>query len=260
MKAERRIQAVVFDLFYTLVHPGTYPGGIGRVGWLARLLDVDPTVLEARWADFEPVLEAGQAPKHSDSLGPELGWVRAVAADLGAVVTSTDLARIEADWDLTRRQALLDPPPSALAALVGLRERRIQLGMLSNTHGLELRAWDRSPLAAHFEVVAPSHEIGACKPDPATYGYVLSRLEVSAAAAAYVGDGSSDELVGARSAGFGMVILAEEAPAKVAPDEIPRLRAQADASVLSLTEVVGLVDRRTAAAGKSRPSAWNRSQ
>jgi putative hydrolase of the HAD superfamily len=62
---------------------------------------------------------------------------------------------------------------------------------------LELRAWDQSPLAAHFEVVALSHEIGACKPDPAAYGYVLSRLKVPAAGTAYVGDGSSDELVGA---------------------------------------------------------------
>jgi putative hydrolase of the HAD superfamily len=242
MKVGRRIEAVVFDLFYTLVHPGTYPGGMGRVGWLARMLGVDPRDLKARWAVFEPVLEAGQAPKHSDGLSPELRWVRAVAAELGAVVTSADLARIEADWDLTHRQALLDPPPSAVATLVGLRERGIRLGVLSNTHGLEMRAWDRSPLAAYFEVVAFSHEIGACKPDPSTYAYVLNRLRVSAAAAAYVGDGNSDELVGARSAGFGVVLLAEEAPAKATPHDLPRLRAQADASVLSLTEVVGLVD------------------
>jgi hypothetical protein len=34
---------------------------------------------------------------------------------------------------------------------------------------------------------------------------------VPAAAAAYLGDGGSDELAGARIAGFGMVVLAEEA-------------------------------------------------
>jgi putative hydrolase of the HAD superfamily len=113
-----------------------------------------------------------------------------------------------------------------VATLVGLRERGIRLGVLSNTHGLEVRAWDRSPLAAHVDVVALSHEIGACKPDPATYADVLSRLRVSAAAASYFGDGSSDELVGARSARFGMVILAEEAAAKAASDKLPRLKAQ----------------------------------
>jgi HAD superfamily hydrolase (TIGR01509 family) len=243
MKTGRRIEAVVFDLLYTLVHPGTYPGGVGRMGWLARLLGVDAAELKARWAAFEPVLEAGRAPARADGPGPELRWVREVAADLGAVVTDTDLARIDADWDLTRRRALLDPPPSTEATLAGLRERGIRVGVLSNTHGLELRAWDRSPLAAHVDVVALSHEIGACKPDPATYANVLGRLEVPAAAAAYVGDGSSDELVGARSAGFALVILAEEAAATAAPDQLPRLRAQADASVRSLPEVVDLVDR-----------------
>ena len=243
MKVGRRIEAVVFDLFYTLVYPGTYPGGTGRVGWLARMLGVDPSDLKARWAVFEPVLEAGQAPRRSDGLGPELSWVRAVAADLGMAVTSADLARIEADWDLTRRQALLAPPTSAVATLVALREHGIGLGVLSNTHGLEVRVWDRSPLAKHVDVVALSHEIGACKPDPATYAYALSRLKVSAAAAAYVGDGSGEELLGARIAGFGMVLLAEEAPARFIPHDLARLRAQADASVVSLTEVVGLVDR-----------------
>ena len=55
--------------------------------------------------------------------------MRAVAADPGAVVTSTDLARIEADWDLTRRQALLDAPPSTVATLAALHERGVRLGV-----------------------------------------------------------------------------------------------------------------------------------
>jgi putative hydrolase of the HAD superfamily len=108
---------------------------------------------------------------------------------------------------------------------------------------LEVRSWDESPLAALFDVVALSHEIGSCKPDPATYAYVLDRLNVPAAAAAYVGDGANDELVGARAAGFSMVILAEEAAAKSTPDDLPRLRAHADTSVISLADVVALVNR-----------------
>jgi len=243
MTAAPRIEAVVFDLLYTLVHPGTYPGGTGRIGWLAKVLGVDPVVLSARWDAFEPVLEAGRAPARAGGAGPELEWVNAVVADSGVAVTSADLARIEAGWDLTRREALLDPPPSTVATLVALRERGIRLGVLSNTHALELRAWDRSPLALLVDVVALSHQIGSCKPDPAAYVYVLDRLGVPAAAAAYVGDGSSDELAGARAAGFGLVVLAEKAPATVAPDDLPRLRAQADASATSLLDLVALLDR-----------------
>ena len=110
MRAARRIEAVVFDLFYTLVHPGSYPGGTGRVGWLANVLGIDSAALKARWVVFEPVLEAGRAPQPTDGLGPELGWVRATAAELGVAATGADLTRIEADWDLTQREALLNPP------------------------------------------------------------------------------------------------------------------------------------------------------
>ena len=70
--------------------------------------------------------------------------------------------------------------------------------------------------------------------------HVLNQLGVPAAAAAYVGDGGNDELVGARAAGFGMVILAEEAPATFAREDLPRLRASADTSVMALADVVNL--------------------
>ena len=205
------------------------------------MLGVNRRALDERWAAFEPVLEAGRAANGPDGLGPELAWVCAVAAELGVAVGADDLARIDADWDLTRRRALLDPPPSSVRALVALRDRGILLGVLSNTHALELRAWDRSPLATLVDVVGLSHEIGACKPDPSTYAHVLGRLGAEASRAAYVGDGSNDELIGARAAGFGCVILAEEAPARWAADDLPRLRAQADASVASLADAVALV-------------------
>jgi hypothetical protein len=57
-----RIEAVVFDLLYTLVHPEPYPEGGDRIHWLARLTGVDEAALRGEWRRFEPPLEAGQAP------------------------------------------------------------------------------------------------------------------------------------------------------------------------------------------------------
>jgi putative hydrolase of the HAD superfamily len=240
--SERRIEAVVFDLLYTLVHPGPYPGGTDRAGWLAATLGIDPSTLEARWASFEPDLEAGRAPAGATGLAPELEWVKSVAAECGVVVSESNMALIETQWDLTRRAALLDPPPSTVDTLRALRARGRRLGVLSNTHALELRAWQNSPIASLVDVVGLSHEIGACKPDPAAYHHVLAGLDVSAARAAYVGDGSNDELVGARRAGFGLVVLAEEASHRWAADDLPRLCSQADASVVLLDELVPLIE------------------
>lgn len=236
-----QIEAVVFDLLYTLVHPGTYPGGCDRGGWLADIFGVDPALLHSRWAAFEPVLEAGRAPRRADGLEPELTWIDDLAADLGVALTAEDMERIKEGWDLTRRAALLDPPPATMSTLRELRRRNVLVGVLSNTHALELRAWEESPLASFVDVVALSHEIGACKPDQAAYAWVLGHLGVSADAAAYVGDGSNDELKGAKAAGFALVVLAEEASTRSAPGDLGRLRAQADTSVMSLNEIVGLL-------------------
>jgi putative hydrolase of the HAD superfamily len=226
----------VFDLLYTLVHPRVPPGG-GRLARLGGLLGVDPAALRSRWDAFEPVLESGQAAG-ADGLGPELTWVRAVAAEFGAAVSPADLALVEADWDLSRRTALLHPPADTVDTLAALRARGFRLGVLSNTHALELRAWPRSPLAGLVDAVALSHRIGACKPDPAAYRHVLTALDTPAGQAAYVGDGSGDELAGARAAGFGTVVLAEQAPRRLAPADLPRLRAQADLSVTALAELL----------------------
>jgi putative hydrolase of the HAD superfamily len=238
-----RIEAVVFDLFFTLVHPGTYPGGSGREDWMAGILGIDAEVVADRWASFWPTLEAGRAPIGPNGLEPELHWILEVAADAGVLVTATDLERIKDGWDLTRRAALVDPPAIALSTLRELRGRGLPIGILSNTHALELRAWNESPLAQFADATALSHEIGACKPSPAAYAAVLGQLGVPAAAAAYVGDGSNDELAGAKTAGFSVVILVEEATARSAPTDLPRLRAQADTSVTSLGEILGLIDR-----------------
>jgi putative hydrolase of the HAD superfamily len=235
-----RVEAVVFDLLYTLVHPGLHPGGVGRTGWIAGILGIDASVLDSRWDDFEPLLESGRADGEAD---PEMAWLDAVAADLGVSIGAEDRARIRADWDLTRREALLNPPADTLSALAALRKRKLKIGVLSNTHALEMRVWNDSPLAHLFDVVAFSHEIGVCKPDPAAYLHVLDRLGVPAASAAYVGDGTSNELAGAKDVGFGLVVLAEQAPAKLAPAALPRLRGQADATVSSLSQLAEIIER-----------------
>lgn len=237
----RPVQAVVFDLLFTLVQPGSYPNRLSKMDWLANLLDVDVDALRTRWQCSEPVLEAGEAPSGPDGTGPELAWVRNVTVELGAAVSDATLSQIESDWDLTRRSVLLDPPATSLETLNTLRQQGLRLGLLSNTHGLELKSWKASPLAQFFDAVVLSHEAGFCKPHPMSYATVLERLRVPAAVAAYVGDGSSNELAGAARAGFRFVILADEAARRLAPNDLPRLRAQATASVRSLSELPDLL-------------------
>ena len=231
----------MFDLLYTLAHPGTYPGGVDRIGWLAALTGVDETELRQRWGEFEPVLESGAAGHGSHSRGPEIDWVAAVASDLGQPCSESALRTIRADWDLTRRTALRSPHPSALPTLEGLRRRGLRVGVLSNTHAMEIRAWPQSPLAGAVDAVAFSHLIGHLKPEPAAYRAILSQLGAIPEQSMFVGDGGSGELAGARNYGFALVVVADEAPRTLAPHTLPELRRQAHTSMSDLSEVPALL-------------------
>lgn len=209
------------------MHPGEFPGGGDRTRWLAGLTGVDEHALASSWEAFEPVLESGRA-ETVPPLGPELTWLTQVAEELGSPITPEILDLVERDWDLTRRAALLDPPAETVAMLGSLHSGGLKIGVLSNTHAMEMRAWPDSPLAGLVDGVVLSHEIGVMKPERAAYAAILDRLGVQADAAAYVGDGSSNELVGARRAGFALVILAAEAPRRLLPARLPVLAAQAD--------------------------------
>jgi len=236
------VDAVVFDLLYTLAIPGTYPGGADRIGWLSGLLGIDERELRLRWEAFEPRLETGSVPSPSRRAAPEIDWIASVAASLGSPCSDDVLDVIDRDWDLTRREALSTPHPSAMPVLQGLRQRGIRVGVLSNTHAAEVRTWPRSPLSTAVDAVAFSHDIGCLKPDPAAYATILDRLGTHEARSVFVGDGGSDELAGARDCGFALVVLAEEAPRRLSPDRLPELRRQSHASVQDLAELLALVD------------------
>ena len=51
------------------------------------------------------------------------------------------------------------------------------------------------------------------------------------------GDGSSNELVGARRAGFSLVVLAAAAPTRLSPERLPALCDQADFALSTLAEL-----------------------
>lgn len=262
--ASGRVDAVVFDLLYTLAHPGTYPGGVDRIAWLASLIHVNEAALREGDREFERAVDSGQGPGTGqpnlhgswrtvertletggapgcDGIEPEIQWALDSAKSLGGVCDDHTLALIRQDWDLTRREALRHPDPSAIPTIRALQKAGIKVGVLSNTHTMEVRTWPDGPLAEVVDAAVFSHEIGVMKPDAAAYAAILNLLGARADRAVYVGDGGSDELVGATDAGFALVVLAEKAPQTLTPQRITVLRAQSHTTIKDLSELPGLV-------------------
>lgn len=228
-----QIEAVIFDLFHTLVDPEDFrPKDFYRV-----MLAAEACGLDSRgFADFwqQTARERNTTPTSTDV------WIRRYAQAVGVRIAPASLAVADEILGRYQETAILLPRPEAEQALQRLRQRGMTLGLLSNAFAREVRAWDRSPLAPYFSAACFSCDLGVAKPDVRAYAAVLGRLGVPARMTAFVGDGLSDELVGAKDAGLGQVIMMQGFVAHNGlrtAEEIEHLHAQADGWVASVEEV-----------------------
>ena len=229
--------AVVFDLFHTLVDPEEHrPRDFDRLAEAARIVGLDPDRLRNRWLDWVP--ELLRSPVRPAEL---------VAAEAGLTGDTETIAAIDDIIGRYQDAALLAPHPVVLKTLCELREEAIRVALLSNAHERDVRAWDRSPLAPLFDVAGFSFRLGSAKPEPEAYGRVLDALGVDAGRAAFAGDGNGDELCGARRAGFGLVVCVTGPALRSGlrtPEEMARLAVDADVVAETIAEIPHLLRTR----------------
>lgn len=92
--------------------------------------------------------------------------------------------------------------PRMYAMLEALKDRGLQLGLISNCTEEEVMGWKSSELATYFDSVIFSYDAAMAKPDTAIYQLGCSQLGVKPEEAVFVGDGGSNELEGAARAGM----------------------------------------------------------
>jgi len=116
----------------------------------------------------------------------------------------------------------------------------VSLGLISNADVMEVAAWPASPLAGLFDVEVFSCMAGCAKPERTIYDRCLRALGVSPAESLFVGDGGSDELVGAREAGMSTVFVSG-VMASLWPERVSERRASADYHIERVPELLALL-------------------
>jgi len=115
--------------------------------------------------------------------------------------------------ELTRRANDVEPgiwriPVDGLEETLGrLRERRLGIGIVSNSDGRLERRLEDIGIATQFDFVVDSAVIGVSKPDVRIFRAALERGGLSAESVAYVGDYYEVDVVGARGAGMRPVLF-----------------------------------------------------
>lgn len=226
------VNTIVFDLWYTLVCPEDFRGSRSSSReQITKLLRFDAQDFVSYWTTCQPALyNSHQAP---------LPLIEAYAAGIGRCLSPEETEEVDRIWE-AHDQALLCPRPSILRALDDLRSGGFRLGLLSNAHEREMREWPNSPLASRFDAACFSYAIGVGKPEVAAYARLLDQLGTPADQALFIGDGGSQELIGARLAGLAGCIhmrgfLEEQ---RIALSAIDVLSAQADAAITDLSDLL----------------------
>jgi len=156
---------------------------------------------------------------------------------LGAVDVPVALHEsiIDSLWSAHERVGLWTAvAEDALEAVAALRQMGFRLGVVSNAEGQVERDLTGAGFEDVFETVIDSHVVGVEKPDPAIFEIALERMKLDRETTIFVGDLPSVDVVGAREAGIGAILLDRH---DIYTDvDVPRLHTLAELPALLRSE------------------------
>lgn len=186
------IQAVLFDLFETLVTEST--ASPRRASSLAAELGVNEDAYRRHWRSRRLDIVLGRC-SFRDTLAQ-------IGRTLGGTPDEKLLEHLRSERVNQKAAVLRTVEPDVLAAIGALRARGLKLAVVTNSFAEDVAGWESSPLRSFFDVTLCSCATGLAKPNPEIYLVACRELQVSPGRALFIGDGGDDELNGARSAGL----------------------------------------------------------
>ena len=194
-----RYDAVIFDLFGTLIPMPRSSDETAILGRIAAMLGVDHERFLSYWREHLPARESGKLGSLPDNL-------EHACRTLGL---APDLARIAEADEIKRQQVLgyLTMVPDSVNALMKVREAGLPIGLISNGPPETARVWPNTAWANLIDHPVFSAAVGMLKPNPAIFAYACEMLGVAPERCLFVGDGGSSELTGATKAGMTAVLV-----------------------------------------------------
>ena len=219
--AAGRVEAVLFDVDFTLAKPGPLlgPEGYREAGARHGLTLVPGRYEAARTAAVED-LEHHPELEHDEEI-----WVRFTEDIVRGMGGEGDGVRevaeaITAGWLHSANFELYE---DVLPVLASLREAGIRIGLVSNT------SRDLGAFVEHFSLDVDawisSGVHGKVKPSPTIFLAALELLGVEPAAAVMVGDSPLDDVEGARALGMQAYLVDREGRFPERDDALPTLLA-----------------------------------
>ena len=194
-------------------------------------------MLEKRWKAYRK--QAKQILLDNSEM--EL-WLQYMLPDYPADRVAPNAARLTRLWrDHDGRRVVHD---GTLETLRELKKRGYKLGIIANTiTETEIPDWMcRDGVADCFQTVILSSKVRLRKPDPAIYLLAARCIGSDAETCAYVGDNPVRDVEGAKAAGYGCMVLFEDAG--TADREGKKPTVEPDVCIRAIPELLDLFPER----------------
>lgn len=209
-----KYDAVIFDLFGTLVDNPTSPG-VKRLRYeqlmskVAVVVSIPTDDFLQAWAETAPRRGTGYFPTTEANIA-------FICQELGRPIEAGKVAEA-ARMRFEFWRAALMPRKDSLATLAQLKASGYKIGLISNCSQEPPSLWSDTPFPPSLDTAVFSSVVGLSKPDPRIYNLACTQLGVTPDRCLYVGDGESDELAGA--ARVGMYPIRIRVPYEQRPDD-----------------------------------------
>jgi HAD superfamily hydrolase (TIGR01662 family) len=228
-----RTVAVLFDVDFTLIHPGPRFQGVGYASSCAAYgINVDVTRFEAAVAGASGLLDSPHQLYDDGLFVRYTGRIIELMGGTGPEVEIVARAIYE-DWAEHRHFELYDDVPGALTAL---KAHGLKLGLISNSHRPLDSFGSHFALDGLISATMSSSNHGFLKPHPSIFQAALDLMEVRPDEAVMVGDSFAHDIIGAHQAGMRGILLARRELMERPPLDVPVIRSLNELPAL-LTEI-----------------------
>lgn len=199
----RKYQAIIFDLFGTLVENFPSDEGYEVLSRAALVLGVSHADYNSQWIAAFNERMTGTAENFQ-------ACIKNICQRLGLQATEEQIDKAASiRFEMTQRE-VMSCREGAVETLSYLKKNGCKTGLISNCSSEATRVWPETLLAPLIDAPVFSCVEGIMKPDPRLFQIALKRLNVRAANCLYIADGMSQELATASKLGMQAILL--EAP------------------------------------------------
>jgi len=191
------IKVICFDLFSTLVDVGSVPLSVGRM--TADIFGLE----REQWNElcFSSQHEICQPTRAIDVIRT---LIHSYNPRISEELIQQAVYERQNRFDYALKECIQE---DVLDGVRRLKKQGYTLILVSNASTAEVQGWSDSPLANYFEHSVFSCAVGLKKPDLAIYHHACELASVKPSECLFVGDGGSDELIGAKDSGMQTLLM-----------------------------------------------------